>query len=46
LVIIDVQVNDQGGLDFLLSPESPVPGAQGSYQPIVQRTINDFVSNF
>lgn len=46
LVIIDVQVNALGGLDFLLSPESPVPGANGSYQPMVQRTINDFVSSF
>lgn len=35
-----------GGIDFLVSPKPPFAGTTGSWAPVVQEKINDFVDNF
>jgi hypothetical protein len=46
LVIIDIMATADGGIDFLVSPEPPFAGTTGSWAPVVQEKINDFVDNF
>jgi hypothetical protein len=46
LIIIDVMVTVEGGLDFLVNPEPVLPGVGGSYVVLVQQKVDDFVANF
>lgn len=46
LVIIDVSVTADGGLDFLANPEPIISGVGGSYAVLVQQKIDDFVASF
>ena len=46
LIIIDVVTTAAGGLDFLVTPEPPFPGTDGSFLPLIQQRINSFVENF
>jgi hypothetical protein len=46
LVIIDTITTASGGLDFLVSPEPAFPGTDGSFVPLIQQKINDFIDSF
>lgn len=46
LVIIDIVTTAAGGLDFLVSPEPPILGTDGSFVPLIQQKIDSFVENF
>jgi hypothetical protein len=46
LVIIDIVTTPSGGIDFLVNPEPPFPGTSGSYAPVVQQRIDDFIDNY
>jgi LGFP repeat/Fungal fucose-specific lectin len=46
LIIIDLLTTASGGIDLLVSPEPPYAGTNGSYVPLVQQKIDDFIANF
>jgi hypothetical protein len=46
LIIIDILTTADGGLDFLITPEPPFPGTNGSWVPLVQTQIDSFVNSF
>jgi hypothetical protein len=46
LVILDMCTTTDGGIEFLVSPEPPIQGFNGSWAPLVQREIDDFVADF
>jgi hypothetical protein len=46
LIIIDILTTAAGGIDFLVTPEPPIPGLPGSWVPLIQKKIDDFVESF
>ena len=46
LIVIDLITTAAGGIDFLITPEPPFAGTDGSWVPLIQSKLDDFVSNF